>query len=83
MDPTQRFADGDAAESPWYYDVPTVWDLGATTHPDVGAHNPPAEDAGHAHHPTPAEDAGHAHDPAPAEDAGHAHHPASLTPPDA
>ena len=92
----RRSRDEDAAaETPWFYDVPTVWDHGATTMLDAGAHPPPhedaghahhstpAEDAGHAHHPTPAEDAGHAHHPTPAEDAGHRHHPAPHTPPDA
>ncbi len=33
----RRSRDEDAAaESPWYYDVPTVWDHGATTHLDAG-----------------------------------------------
>jgi serine/threonine-protein kinase len=80
----RRSRDEDAAaESPWYYDVPMVWDHGAPTLLDAGTHPPPHEDAGHAHHPAPAEDAGHAHHPAPAEDAGHTHDPTPHTPPDA
>lgn len=92
----RRSRDGDAAaESPWYYDVPTVWDHGATTVPDAGhpptptedagaAHPPtPTEDAGPAHHPAPAEDAGHRHPPTPVEDAGLAHHPVTSPAPDA
>ncbi len=62
----RRSRDEDAAaETPWYYDVPTVWDHGATTHLDAGAPAPPAHDAGRAHAPALAEDAGPAHPPSP------------------
>lgn len=72
----RRSRDEDAAaESPWYYDVPTVWDHGATTHLDAGAQPPPHEDAAPEHHPAPVEDAAPAHHPAPVEDAAPAHHP--------